>query len=540
MAGFATKTLRRFDQAPADSFAQGSRARRGWTLVVACAGVSLVIASMVALNTALGDIARATSATQTQLTWMVDSYTLLLACLLLPAGAIGDRYGRRSALLVGLAIFSIASAAPLMFEGPIQIIAARGLAGAGAAFIMPATLSLLTAAYPPEARTKAVGTWAGVAGSGGLFGLVGAGLLVEFFDWRSIFWTLAVAGVVILALTATIAESRDEEAPRLDVPGAVTIAASVAVFVFGILQAPVHGWGDPHVFGCLVGGVMLAAVFGLIELRRRQPLLDIRLFRDPNFGTGASAITVVFLATFALFFLVVQYLQQVRGYSALTAALALSPMAIPLLTLSALSSWYLPKVGLRAVVFASMVLVSVGFLSMCTLDVDSSYLEVCWPLMVISAGFGLCTAPTTSAIMTAAPDQKQGVASAVNDATREVGGALGIALAGSVLAGNYSRHVANALGSFPEPVRGPASDSLTKALAVANQLGPQGLLLADRSKEAFVAAADSSYVAIAVVVGIAALIIPLFAPGRDGEQLPAVRRLRNRRGRPVTAGTSAK
>jgi EmrB/QacA subfamily drug resistance transporter len=528
MTGFAVKTDEGAERAFVDSFRDGPRGRRGWTLFIACAGVAMVIASMVALNTALSDIATATAATQTQLTWIVDSYTLLLACLLLPAGAIGDRYGRRSALLVGTAIFALASAAPLVFDSPLQIIAARGLAGAGAAFVMPATLSLLTVAYPPEARAKAVGIWAGVAGTAGLFGLVGTGLLIEFFDWRAIFWTLAIGGLLIFVLTLTIAESRDVDAPRLDVPGAVTIGAAVAVFVFGMLQAPAHGWSDPRVFCCLIAGAVLAVVFGLIELRRPQPLLDIKLFGNPNFGTGAAAITVVFLATFSLFFLVVQYLQQVKGYSALAAAVALSPMALPLLTLTTLSSWYVPKLGLRVVVFASMALVSIGYLCMCTLDVDSSYLEVCWPLMVISAGFGLCTAPTTSAIMSAAPNQKQGVASAVNDAAREVGGALGIALAGSILAGSYSHHIASALGDYPEPVRGPAADSLSKALAVANQLGPQGLQLAERSKEAFVAATHSSYAVIAIIVGVLALIIPLFAPGRDGEQLSAIRRLRNR------------
>ncbi|GAB3011504.1 MFS transporter [Mycobacterium bourgelatii] len=528
MPGIAVRAAKRFEQSTTDTFAHGSAARRGWTLFIACAGVALVIASMVALNTALSGIAAATSATQTQLTWIVDSYTLLLACLVLPAGAIGDRYGRRSALLVGLAIFSVASAAPLLLDSPSQIIAARAMAGAGAAFVMPATLSLLTAAYPPAERTKAVGVWAGVAGSGGVFGLVGTGLLIEVFDWRSIFWTLSIAGLVLLLLTLTIAESRDSTAPRLDVPGAATIGAALAVFVFGILEAPAHGWADPRVLACLVGGVVLAVVFGVIELRRRHPLLDIRLFRDPYFGTGSAVITVVYLATFALFFLVTQYLQQVLGYSALAAAVALSPMAIPLLSLSALSSWYLPKLGLRTVVFASMVLVAAGFLCMRTLTADSSYLEVCWPLLVISTGFGLCTAPTTSAIMTAAPDQKQGVASAVNDATREVGGAMGIALAGSILASSYHHHVAGALVGLPEPVRGPASDSLAKALAVAHQLGPDGLQLAERSKEAFVAATNNSYLVMAVIVAVASVFVTILAPGRDGEQLDLVRRRRGR------------
>ena len=246
--------------------------RRGWTLFVACAGVALVVASMVALNTALGDIAVATGATQTQLTWIVDSYTLLLACLLLPAGAIGDRYGRRTALLVGLAIFALASIAPLIFGGPVQIIAARALAGAGAAFVMPATLSLLTVAYPPEARTKAVGVWAGVAGSGGIFGLLGTGLLLHIFEWQSIFWTFAGAGVALFLLALTIAESRDGDAPPLDLPGAVTIGAAVAVFVFGILQAPERGWTDPRVIGCLAAGVVLAVVFGAIEAPAPTPV----------------------------------------------------------------------------------------------------------------------------------------------------------------------------------------------------------------------------------------------------------------------------
>lgn len=509
-----------------DSFAGGSAVKRGWTLFVACAGVALVIASMVALNTALADVAVATSATQSQLTWIVDSYTLLLACLLLPAGAIGDRYGRRSALLVGLAIFAVASFAPLIFDSPVQIIAARALAGVGAAFVMPATLSLLTVVYPAEARTKAVGIWAGVAGSGGVFGLLGTGLLLHVWAWQSIFWVLGGVGLLLFVLTLTIAESREGETPPLDWPGAATIGAAVAVFVFGILEAPTHGWTDPRVYGCLIGGSLLAIAFGIIEIRRHEPLLDVRLFLDPYFGTSAAAITLVFLGTFALFYLTTQFIQQVMGYSPLAAAIALAPLAIPLLTFSALSSWYLPKFGLRAVIFASMVLVAVGFLCMRTLSPDASYLDLFWPLMVISSGFGLATAPTTSAIMSAAPDGKQGVASAVNDATREVGGALGIAIAGSILASSYGHHIASGLDAFPQPVRGPVSDSLAEALAVAHRLGPQGQQLADVSKAAFDTAIDSSFLVMAVIVGIAAVVVPFFAPGRDGEQFAPVRRLR--------------
>jgi len=260
-----------------------SRRRRTWTLVVACAGVALVIASMLALNTALGDIAVATSATQTQLTWVVDGYTLALACLLLPAGAIGDRYGRRSALLIGLVIFTLASLAPIWFDGPVDLIAWRAVAGAGAAFVMPATLSMLTVVYPKEQRTKAVGIWAGVAGFAALVGLLVPGALLEVWEWKSVFWLLAAAGIVLFALTLTVAESRESDAPPVDWPGAALVGLSVAVFVFGVIEAPARGWTDPLVVTGLGAGVVLAAVFGYVELHRSRPLLDVRLFREPEF-----------------------------------------------------------------------------------------------------------------------------------------------------------------------------------------------------------------------------------------------------------------
>ncbi|EUA05526.1 sugar (and other) transporter family protein [Mycobacterium kansasii 824] len=297
---------------------------------MACTGVSLVVASMVALNTALGDLAVATSATQSQLTWVVDGYTVALACLLLPAGAIGDRYGRRGALLFGLTVFSVASVAPAIFDTPLQIIAARAVAGAGAAFVMPATLSLLTVAYPKEERMKAVGIWAGVAGSGGVLGMFGSGILLSFWDWKSIFWALGAAGALVFVLTCTVGSSREPDAPRVDWLGAVLIGAAVAVSVFGILQAPQRGWSDAVVVGGLVAGAVLAGAFGVVEFRRRQPLLDVRLFADPGFATGVGAIVMLFGATFGFFYLGMQYVQQIMGYSALMTAVAFGPFMVPL------------------------------------------------------------------------------------------------------------------------------------------------------------------------------------------------------------------
>jgi MFS family permease len=517
-------TLRR--EQPTDSTGiDGSRRRQIWTLVVACAGVALVVASMVALNTALGDLAVATSATQTQLAWVVDGYTLVLACLLLPAGAIGDRYGRRGALLAGLAIFAAASISPLVFDSPIQIIAARGVAGAGAAFIMPATLSLLTTVYPPGERTKAVGIWAGVAGSGGVLGMLGSGALLHCWSWQSIFWALGAGAVLLFVLACTVSSSRVSDAPPVDWSGAVLIAAAVALFVFGILEAPSRGWTNPVVCGSIAGGLALAALFGVVELRRRRPLLDVGLFADPAFAAGAATIVVFFAANLGFLYLLMQYLQLINGYSPISTAFAISPLMLGIVVLSGLSFWYLPKLGLRLVLFTGLALISFAFFLLGDIDAGSSYLDQLWRWLVLSVGIGLITAPATSAIMTAVPDNRQGVASAVNDAAREIGAALGIAVAGSILAADYTDRLLPALAAFPESVRAPASDSLAQALKLSTMIGPQGQQLATASETAFIHAMHTSVLAIAVIVAVTAVLIGLWAPGRDGRQLRVTQRV---------------
>lgn len=513
---------------PTDSSLAGLSARvRVWTLLIACLGVLLVISSMVALNTALPDLAKATSATQTELTWIVDSYTLVLACLLLPAGALGDRYGRRGALLLGLAIFGIASIAPVVWSDPMHLIIARGLAGAGAAFVMPATLSLLTSAYPKDQRNKAVGIWAGTAGCGAIVGMLGSGGLLHFFGWQAIFWAFAGAGVLLFVLTLTIATSKETIAKPLDWLGAVVIGGGVAVLVFGILEAPARGWSDALVIGCIVVGALMMLAFGVIELRREHPLLDVRLFANPAFATGAAAITVFFLAMFGFFYVVMQHMQLILGYSPIKTAFALTPLMGPVLLLSATSFWYLPRAGLRPVVFTGLTFIAVGFLLLSTITIADGYAAVGWPLLVMSIGIGLLTAPTTSAIMNTAPDDKQGVASAVNDTTREIGAALGIALAGSLLAAQYTALLAPRLpAELPPPARDAALGSLGQALEVSATLGPAGARIAELGRTAFVESMSASLLGLAVIVGVSAVVIGLWAPGRDDQQLRLVRHLR--------------
>jgi len=521
-------TLARPDQSIDANLATLSRFGRIWLLTVASLDVLLVISSMVALNAALPDLALDTAATQTQLTWIVDGYTLVLACLLLPAGAIGDRYGRRGALVAGLAIFGVASIAPVFLDSPVQIILSRALAGVGAAFIMPATLSLLTAAFPKAERNKAVGIWAGVASSGAIVGFMGTGLLLQFFSWQSIFYAFTASAIVLIVCTFTIRSSRDDTATPIDGIGAMLIGSAVAVFVFGVVEAPVRGWTHPIVWGCMAAGVALALAFAVVELRRRHPLLDVRLFGRPDFATGAIGITILFFANFGFFFVEMQYLQLVLGYSPLQTAFALAPLAIPIMILGATMHLYLPKVGLRIAVALGLFLIGGGLFLMRYLDAGSSYLDLVWPMLVTSAGIGLCVAPTTSAIMNAVPNEKQGVASAVNDTTREVGAAVGIAVAGSVLAAQYGTVLSPALAEFPEQIRTGALESLANALAIAEQMGPQGTRLADLATAAFIDSMSMSLLVLAIVLAIAAAFVAIWAPGRDGRQCGLARRITTR------------
>ncbi|TQC50046.1 MFS transporter [Rhodococcus sp. WS4] len=490
--------------------------RQIWMLTVSCCAVALVVAAMAALNTALPDLARDTGATQSQLTWIVDGYTLTLAALLLPAGALGDRYGRRGLLMAGLLIFGVATAIPIVNDAPEWIIGSRAMAGVGAALVMPATLSLLTAGFPPAHRGRAVGIWSGVAGSGAIAGLLVSGLLLERWSWHSIFCSLTVVSALIFVTGFTISSSRETERPPLDLPGTGLIAAAVGLFVLGTIEAPQRGWLDPVVLGLLVGGLAAAAVFALVELRRKRPLLDVRLFANRAFGSGSMSLLLQFLASLGLFFLVVQYLQLVLNYSPLQSALALAPIAVPVVAMSAVMPMLIPHLGLRPLLASGSALLGLGILLLVRLDAHSSYAEVCFPLIVAAFGIGLCTAPATAAIVQNTPDAKQGVASAVNDTAREIGSAIGVALAGSVLAAGYATHVQPAVDAVPEAAKEPVSSSLAAALQVAEVAGPQGEQLATFARDSFLKGFDEASIVLACVLFAASLLLAVWAPGRKG------------------------
>ena len=401
--------------------------------------LAAVVSAISALNLAAPSIARDLRADQTQIAWVVDAYALAFAALLLLAGAVGDRYGRRRALLAGLAVFVAGSGAAMLAQEPGQLIAVQAVLGAGAALVMPATLSTITSTFPPERRVRAVGTWAGVAGASAMLGLLVTGVLLEAWSWRSVFaFNLAMGLVALVGTLVAVPESADPEAPGLDLTGAFLSVVGLGLVVYSVIEAPTQGWTSAATLAGLATGLVVLVGFVAWEARRDQPLLDPRLFRLRGFTTGTLTITVQFFGFFGFIFLIVQYLQLVLGRSALVTSLSVVPMALVMMPCArSVAPRAAARLGARRVMAGGLLLVAVGFAALSRLDASSSYLALLGGLVFLGAGMGLAMTPATSSITDALPPAKQGVGSAVNDLARELGAALGIAVLGSIMASVY-------------------------------------------------------------------------------------------------------
>jgi EmrB/QacA subfamily drug resistance transporter len=489
--------------------------RRGAVLRVMCLALMMVVAAVASLNVALPAIARDTGATQTQLQWIVDAYALAFAALLLPAGALGDRIGRKKVLAGGLAVFGLASLAAIFVHGPSELIALRVAMGVGAAFVMPVTLSVITSIFPPEERGKAVGTWVGVAAGGGVLGLLTSGLLLEWFSWPSIFvLNVVMATLALVGTLAIVPATRESRPPRLDPVGALISISALAALVFGIIEGPERGWGDVTTLGALVGGVVGLVLFVVWELRRTEPMLDPRNFLRRGFGAGSLSVTVQFFAMFGFLFLALPYLQLVMGFSPLQAAGALLPMALVVIPLSRVAPAIAARVGVRVAGATGLSLMASGFLVLTTLDVGSSYAHFLVGLLPFAAGMALAGAPATTAIVSSLPSEKQGVASAVNDVSRELGGALGIAVLGSFLNGVYRAELSDSTSALPPDVAATAHGSLAAAQQVGERLGPEGHELVAAAQSAFVDGLTRGLLGGAIVLAVGAVFVALRAPGR--------------------------
>jgi EmrB/QacA subfamily drug resistance transporter len=483
-------------------------------LAVVAVALMTVVSAVSGLNVALPSLARETGASQTQLTWIVDAYTVVFAGLLLFAGALGDRYGRKGLLMVGLGLFGIAASLAMLTNDPVQLIAARALMGVGAAAIMPTTLSVITTSFPESERPRAIGVWVGVAGGGAILGLFGTGILLQFFDWGS-FFGLNVT-LAVLALVGTIIfvpSSVDPDRPRLDVVGAVLSLVAVAAGVTGIIEGPDRGWTDPLTLAALVTGAVAGVAFVWWELRTTRPMLDPRLFRLRGFSAGSLTITVQFFAAFGFFFIVLQYLQFVVGYSPLRAAAALLPLPFVLLPVARRAPVLAQRIGFRRVAPVGLVLMAGGFLVTSRVGIDLNYWLFLTGIVLFAAGMGLAGTPATTAITESLPPAKQGVASAVNDTARELGSALGIALLGSVLNQQYRANVADAVLGLPPQIAAGVQHSVafTQSSALA-QAGEAGARLATAARHAFVDGVSGAVLVAAAVLVVAAVGVFLRAP----------------------------
>ena len=463
-------------------------------LGVLCLSLLTIVVDNTIVNVALPALVRELDADVSQLQWVVDAYTLVFAGLLLLAGALGDRYGRRRTLLAGLAVFAASSAAAASAGSVEALIAWRAVMGAGAAFIMPATLSLLISVFPDEReRATAVGIWAATAGLGVALGPVAGGFLLDNFSWGSIFLVnvpLCVAAIVVGR--RAIPESRNADAGRLDWAGAALSAAGLIALVYAVIEAPVEGWTSPPVIAAAVIALVLLGGFVRRQRRIAEPLLDLSLFRNPRFSAASTAVMVLFFALFGFLFLSTQYLQFVLGFSPFEAGIRVLPYAVAMIVSASLSGRIVRGVGTRRATTLGMLLFAGGLLVAATVGTDTGYGRLAVAFVIMGAGMGLAGAPATESIMNSLPAARANIGSAVNDTTRELGGALGVAVVGSVMSALYANRL-------PADVPAAARDSLGAALDL-------GGLVGDSAREAFVQAMSTASLTVAAVAALGALM----------------------------------
>jgi EmrB/QacA subfamily drug resistance transporter len=493
--------------------------RRWWTLAVLCLSLVMIIVGNTVLNIALPTLVEELRASSNQLQWMVDSYALVFAGLLLTGGALGDRFGRKGALVIGLVVFGVASALSTIATSPIHIIATRAAMGAGAALVMPATLSILTSVFSPQERGRAIAIWAGLSGAGAAVGPIAGGWLLEHFWWGSVF--LLNLPIVVTALVAgrwLVPTSRDPDQSPLDPLGAALSIVGLGALLYGIIEAPVHGWTDVVTIGSFVIGGMVLAGFAAWELRTANPMLDLRYFRSPRFSAASGAITLLFFAMFGTFFLLTQYLQIVQGYTPLEAGVRTLPMALGIMLVAPQSARAVERFGPRRVMATGLVILACGLVLLSSVQAASGYLTIGASLVVLSLGMGLSMPPATASIMASLPLRKAGVGSAVNDTTRELGGALGVAVLGSIAASRYTGALLDGARSVPASAASAATRSVGAAVEVAGRIGGDaGNGLATAARLAFVDAMGTSLLVGAVIALSASVLVARFMPGETVE-----------------------
>ena len=499
--------------------------RRRWAiLAVLMLSLLIVVLDNSILNVAMKTIATPAptglGATQGQLEWAINAYTLVFAGLLFTSGLLGDRFGRRRVLLFGLVVFGVGSVLAGLSDSPGQLIAYRALMGVGGAFVMPATLAILMNVFDRDEQPRAIGLWSGGVGLAIAIGPITGGVLLEHFWWGSVF--LVNVPIVIVALTAMVLlvpESKDPAPGRMDPLGVLLTVVGLVLLVYGIIEGGrLADFTAPEVLLPVGGGLAVLVAFVFHERRSDHPALDVRYFRKPAFSAAVAAIALVFFALMGVTFFMVFYTQSVRGYTPLQTGLLMLPLAASQLFFSPRARLVVERFGIRATCTGGMLVIAATMTSFLLLDADTPI----WILAVLfflqAAGMSHIMTPATVAVMQSLPPRKAGSGSAVNNIFRQVGGALGVAVLGSLLSTAYRGRIDGELSAVPglsEGVRHTAGESIEATLALAERLGPAGRALTERADEAFVHAMHITVACSAVIALIGALVVALFLPGRQ-------------------------
>jgi EmrB/QacA subfamily drug resistance transporter len=481
-------------------------ARRWWILAVLNLSLLIVFIGNSSLNVAIPTLSKELSASNTQIQWVIASYSLVFAGLLFSSGALGDRFGRKGALQLGLVIYLVACIAATGSQSMPQLIACRALMGVGAAFIMPSTLSILVNVFSPAERARAISVWASITGAAGAIGPVASGWLIGHFWYGSVFLVnVPILAVALVAGHVLLPKSRDDKHIRLDPVGSILSAIGIVLIVYGLIEAPASGWASGSTIGFFTAGVAVLIVFGWWELRSDHPMLDIRYFRIPAFSTGTGGMVLVFMAMYGTMLLLTQYFQLVLDYTPLEAAVRFLPMAPIMLYVAPRTPALSRRYGSHRVVTCGMLSVAFGLFVFRGLGPDTGYLYLLCGLLPLVVGMALAMAPMTAAIMSAVPPNRAGAGSAMNDATRELGAGLGIAVMGSIANSQYADHIDELTRGLPESVASAARTSLADAIDAAQHL-PHA------AREALTVGAQHAFIdAIHVTVSIGGVLAVIAA-----------------------------
>ena len=508
-------------------------ARRWKTLAVLCASLVIVIIGNTVLNVALPTLQEPESAgglgaTNTQIQWVVDAYGLVFAGLLFTAAALGDRFGRKGALQTGLIIFGLGSLLGALADTSGVLILSRGIMGVGAAFVMPSTLSILSNVFPSRERAKAIAIWAGISGSGAAIGPVASGFLLEHFWWGSVFLVnLPIIAAAIVAGWLLVPKSKDASESPLDPVGALLSIVGLSALVYAIIEGPHHGWLTAESAVWFGGAAFFLLAFGFWEWRNRHPMLDLRLFQNPRFAVSSGGITLVFFAMFGAFFMLAQYLQGVIGYSPLGASVRMLPFSVVMMVVAPNTPKLVGRLGANRLGAIGLGFVVVGMIGTSFYEVDTAYWQLALTMCVLAAGMALTMTPMTTQLMAAVPRDRAGMGSATNDTTRELGGALGVAVLGSLLAGQFTSGVGPAVADLSAEVQERAEGGLGGVFGLIRdgQIPEERIApLIATAKQSFVDGLGLATIVSAVVVAIAAVLVYKFLPSdRNSPQVTGER-----------------